>query len=179
MHNHTTQHAPHKPHDDISEAIRSGENKFHNKSVGAADPVDHLNPNWWKTINTITQSVPPAKVVKRTPLSSKIVWRGNLSAFKDCKKSITGHFRQLGTGCLFNPKFWALHQEHGEDVMEHWTDKSITKEQFLSNNETFFGAIEASCRSAEGEKELNKFQNTQDGIKAWIAILNTCDKGGN
>ena len=60
--------------------------------------------------------------------------------------------------------------------MEHWTDKSITKEQFMSDNETLFGAIEASCRSAEGEKELNKFQNSQDGIKAWIDILNICDK---
>ena len=116
-----------KPHDDISEAIRSGENKFHHKTVGESDPEDYLNPNWWKTINTITQRVVPPKVVRQTPLSGKITWRGNLSGFRDYKKSISGHFRQLGAGYLFNTSFWSLYQKYGDDVMEHWFNKFITK----------------------------------------------------
>ena len=63
--------------------------------------------------------------------------------------------------------------------MEHWKDKTISKEQFLSDRETLFGAIEAFNRSADREKELSKYQDSMDGIKAWIAFLNTCDKGGN
>ena len=86
------------------------------------------------------------KVIQRTPLSSKVKYIGKLSTSKDYKRSITGHFRQLGAGYLFNPRFWALYTEYGEDVMEHFKDKSIAKEQFLSD---------------------------------WVAILNTCDKGGN
>lgn len=102
-----------------------------------------------------------------------------LENYPPYKKSVSGHFRQLGAGYLINPRFWALYLEHGEDIMEHWKDKTISKEQFLSDRETLFGAIEAFNRSADREKELSKYQDSMDGIKAWIAFLNTCDKGGN
>ena len=63
--------------------------------------------------------------------------------------------------------------------MEHWTDKSITKEQFLSDNGILFGSIMDSCRITEEGIEITKFQDSQDGIQAWIAITNYYDKSGN
>ena len=98
---------PH-PHETISEAICSGENKFHNKNIAESDPEDYIHPNYLKKINTIIErrnAEMETKVIKRTPLSGKIVYNGDLKTFKNYKSRVRGHFRQVGAGYLFNPRF--------------------------------------------------------------------------
>ena len=140
------------PQDQLSEAIREGENKFHNLTIGESNPEDYLNPNWWKSINSITTQT---KITRRPPLSPKILYKGDLSAFKNYKNALTGHFRQVGAGYLFKPSFIKLYFEHGDDVMDHWKDKSTPRELFVSDKESLFGAIQASNQTTEAEKEIH------------------------
>ena len=171
--------SPANPHGDIPSTIRSGENKFHGLPIGQVDPNDCLHPGHLKIVNTIVEKIKENKVTKRTPLSSKVVWKGEPSMFKICKRVVMGHFRQIRAGHLFNPKFQRLFETHGDNAVDHWCDQNITKDQFLSNKETLCGALEGSIQGNYRDNELMKHQNDQDGLKVWLELLDICNRGGN
>ena len=54
----------HHIQDEISSTIRKGINKFHN--LGAQDPEEYIHPNYWKSINQITEKTTEPAVVKRS-----------------------------------------------------------------------------------------------------------------
>ena len=166
-------------HGKIPPTIREGESKFHGLPVGEIDPEYYVHPNYWKNINTITEKAREPTLVKRPVLSRKLIWRGELSTFTTYKRVIAGHCRQAGAGYIVQPKFLELYEKHGEGALKHMNNTTITKEQLEFDKCWFYGMLESSIRGCYGGKQLMEYEYSQDGILAWIGILNQCDKGGN
>ena len=52
-------------------------------------------------------------------------------------------------------------------------------EQFSSDKGWLYGMLETSLRGSQGKAALLKYENSEDGVKAWYQLLKTCDHGGN
>ena len=161
--------------DNIPETIREGQNKFH--ALGEVDPEDYIHPNYWKTINQITEKTKAPALIKRSVISSKLVWSGDLEKFTTYKKIITGHCRQSGAGYIVQSKFLDLYEQDKDNILDHY--KTITPEQLEYDKEWLYGMLESSMRGHFGMTQLMKHEEDKDGVMVWIELLDTCDKGGN
>jgi len=169
-----------KVHAKIPKTARKGENKFQGlTSIAESDPEEYIHPNYWKNINTIQRIARAEQPVKRQALSNKVVWQDDLSKFKNYKKIVMGHFRQVGMGYIFNSRFQELYLEHGLNVVDYWDETPITRAQLRCDLESLYGAMETSLRGNMGQKQLMQYEDEQDGIRVWRDVLDICDKGGS
>ena len=169
-------------HKDIEHLIREGENKFHNlgsplKSIGEADPNEYLHPNW----NTRKPAALTTHV-KRTTMPARITWDGEVTKFLAYKKQVTGFFMQCGAGYLFNKEFQALWLQYGEDCLLHFDthhNARLNKAQMKDDIELLYGALTSSLTNMAGDDHLLAYQDTHDGLSAWIDLTNEFDQGGS
>ena len=123
--NHTpkTNNSTPQLHARIPETIRSGKNNLGHIPLGQEDAEAYIHSNYWNKFNSPDSSIntlnTETKLEKRIPLSANISWKGDLKSFTPFRSTITGHFRNIRAGYLFNPKIQTFYEEYGDNAVGH------------------------------------------------------------
>ena len=117
--------------------------------------------------------------VRRQVLPAKVTWNGEVKSFTSYKCKVIGHFRQLGSGYMFNPRFQTDYLQHGFSCISDWPNDVQSESQLVKDSQWLYGAMESSMEEGIGQAELLKWEEDQDGIRAWIELMNKFDKSGN
>ena len=122
------------------------------------------------------------EIMKRAVMSPKIQWK-DPSQFDSFKTKLTGHFRQCHAGYLFDERFQGLYKEYGLAAVDHWCVEpglpQLSRLQFKLDLESLMGALQSAIVASYGKLEVMKYENTQDGLSAWLEIVEKFDKGGS
>ena len=177
----------HPKEDDLSNVIRGGQNKFHNLTpIAEHDPEDYLLPNYLKHLETkkeqAKKETTKMEIMKRAVMLPNIKWK-DPSQFDSFKTKLTGHFRQCHAGYLFDERFQGLYKEYGLAAVDHWCVEpglpQLSRLQFKLDLESLMGALQSAIVASYGKLEVMKYENTQDGLSAWLEIVKKIGKGGS
>ena len=116
----------------------------------------------------------------RAAINHKIKWDGNILKFDEVFQNVHGHLTQVGVNYLLFP-----------DVMNNYlvdphlaysyipATKGISEAQFEHDREYLFGVLQSVCKYGVGAKHLHKHRKTQDGLAAYITLMNEYAHGGD
>ena len=116
----------------------------------------------------------------RAAINHKIKWDGNILKFDEVFQNVHGHLTQVGVNYLLFP-----------DVMNNYIrdpdlayrnippTKGISEAQFEHDREYLFGVLQSVCKYGVGAKHLYKHRRTQDGLAAYITLMNEYAHGGD
>ncbi len=127
-----------------------------------SSPRDFMN-----TIQIREQSQQKTRI--RAVLPSKVIWNGSPDTFEEYQDHIQGHSTQTGAGYLFLAEFQQAYLRDGVDCIHQFPYE--TRAQFLRDIMTLYGALQTSCRRGVAKALLREHHDTQDGLKAWIALV--------
>ena len=118
----------------------------------------------------------------RHTLNEKVKWDGGRSTFDTYKNSIEGHLLQVGAGYLTRNDFQLAYEELGENYFSteaFYTKFRVSTPQAHLDRQYLYGILKSSLK-VKSNVYLHRFDSTKDGIKVWIAWVDTyTNKGSN
>jgi hypothetical protein len=64
-------------------------------------------------------------------------------------------------------------------VLDEFPEFMLTEDQLGSNNQVMFGALKSIFRQGQAKRHIWAFEKRQDGMRAWAAIIQEFDMGGD
>ena len=117
--------------------------------------------------------------VKRQALPVHVGWDGQLSTFNRYKNELTGFYRQVGQGYMFDPEFQRIYKVWGDQAIDRYSKANITMTQFIKDKEALYGGVQSSIKAGHGLKQVLKYEEEQDGLMAWMELMDEYDKEGS
>ena len=117
--------------------------------------------------------------VKRQALPVRVGWDGQLSTFNRYKNELTGFYRQVGQGYMFDPEFQRIYKVWGDQAIDRYSKANITMTQFIKDKEALYGGVQSSIKAGHGLKQVLKYEEEQDGLMAWMELMDEYDKEGS
>jgi hypothetical protein len=119
------------------------------------------------------------KLQKRSVASQDISWNGKPEQFPELKEQVEGHFIQALMGHCVHQDFIASYLVHGGAVLDDFPEFGLDEEQLRSDNRVMFGALKSLFRLVQAKRHIRVQDKTQDGMRAWAAIVEEFDMGGD
>jgi hypothetical protein len=119
------------------------------------------------------------KIQKRSVASQDISWNGKPEKFPELKEQVEGHFIQALMGHCVHPDFVEAYLKKGGEVLDQFPEFNLTEEQLRSDNRVMFGALKSIFRQGQVKRHLRSNEKSQDGMRAWSAIVYEFDMGGD
>ena len=118
--------------------------------------------------------------IKRQPLPQRIKFSEKLEDFEVYKALFEGHFIQTGMSYLFQTSFQEAYLTFGKECINYIRDPLIpSQDMLLKDIRVLYGALKQSCTNGAGKVILLKYEQTQDGLRAWKEMLEKYDREGD
>jgi hypothetical protein len=143
----------------------------YNSATGGTANVSGLNGSNATSVQS--------KLQKRSVASQDISWNGKPEKFPELKERVEGHFIQALMGHCVHPDFVKTYLVKEGEVLNLFPKFNLTEEQLRSNNRVMFGALKSIFRQEQVKRHLCSNERSQDGMKAWSAIVQEFDMGGD
>ena len=105
------------------------------------------------------------------PLPPRYTWDGDMDKFEDFQNQLEGHYQQVDAGYLFRFDFQRVYILEGPECYSHFSDYVRSKAQMITDIAALYGAFKAACKQGVGKSILKRYSNTQDGLKAWLTMV--------
>jgi hypothetical protein len=119
------------------------------------------------------------RLQKRSVASQDISWNGKPEKFPELKERVEGHFIQALMGHCVHTDFIAAYLLKEAKVLDEFPEFMLTEEQFRSDNRVMYGALKSIFRHGQAKRHIRAYETQQDGIRAWAAIIQEFDMGGD
>ena len=112
-------------------------------------------------------------------LPARITWDGDLETFAKFQNRVQGHYSQTGAGYMFDTEFQQAYLKEGSNRYIYFTQKVHSSTQIEKDAIALYGALLSAC--PEGTRRMILITNwrSQDGIKAWIEMLDRYEADRN
>ena len=116
---------------------------------------------------------------KRSVASQDISWNGKPEKFPELKERVEGHFIQALMGHCVHMEFISVYLLKEAKVLDEFPEFVLTKEQLRSDNQVMYGALKSIFCHGRAKQHIQAHKTWQDGIRAWAAIIQEFDMGGD
>ena len=127
----------------------------------------------------ITPKLGSNMTIRRSVLPKEVTWDGNLDTFEEFKDLLSGHYMQVGAGYLFDTTFQASYLQDGINCYIHFPEDIPNILQLKKDVQSLYGALMSSCKRGAGSVILMHHKTSQDGLMAWMEMLDRFDADGD
>ena len=121
----------------------------------------------------------PIPIRTRSPLDSKVEWKGHLNKFSEYMNQVEAWTHQTQQGYLTDFLFMEAYLDNGWKSAKKYAP-DITQSQFRMDKRGLFGAIQGSTRNSNrGRNYVSDHWKDKDGVKVWYKFLQDFNQGSN
>jgi hypothetical protein len=128
---------------------------------------------------TTTTGAYGSRLQKRSVASQDISWNGKPEKFPELKERVQGHFIQALMGHCVHTDFIQAYIKKEAAVLDEFPEFMLTEDQLRSNNRVMFSALKSIFRQGQAKRHIRAFEKRQDGMRAWAAIIQEFNMGGD
>jgi hypothetical protein len=85
-------------------------------------------------------------------LNPRVTWKERIEGFELFRNNVEGHYRQSGTGYLFDPDFQAAYLERGTDYYVDFLDEVPSTSQIKKYTRALYGSLLSTCQGGVGRR---------------------------
>ena len=92
----------------------------------------------------------------------RVIWDGNIDGFEIFRNNLEVHYRQIGTGYLFDPDFQIAYLERGTECYIDFLDEVPSASQIKKDTCALYGVFLGACQGEVGRMILMENRVKQD-----------------
>ena len=116
---------------------------------------------------------------KRQAMPARYTWNGDMDGFEQFQNQVQGFYGQIGMGYMFKSEFQKRYLANGTQAFIFFLDEVASESQVKKDITALYGALMAACKVGVGSKILLQHEDTMDGLRAWMDMVDRYKNGGD